>query len=701
MIASSNDTGAPGDGSLFVRGASPDCNPPVRRRRSNDFGIPERTGLLDLGRTYIETQTRLWPELAGTPAVPAMDDSTIAAMAEDFEHRFRNEIAEPFRPAGTPCIWTDLAVAYLRFSAENSNPRSLDQQLLNVLNRARRDNVFVPWPYVLADAAVSGTLSCRRGYTIAKRLMDQRAESGVAWFLIDDLSRMSRDTIESLQLNELAQETGVRVVGVSDGFDSESPHSPILLPVMGSMNAAHVTQLRAKVRRGQDDAFRRGDNLQPPGAGYRLVNVTDAEGNLVLTRKRTIEKKVDIDPVAAEWTRRGAEMIAYEGKSVLDVARLFNEHKVGGKATWSHGRVRKHFARERLVGKEVFHKTKQVTNRQTGKVTVIQLPEKDWLRRDVPHLRILSDELADAVKQKLNLGTESFGSKAKTANKKAHRVDLYPKVLIRPMCGGCGAPMILGRSAEKYQSFRCCNADTGIKGCTNRGYKSARIIDEAVLGVVVARLFTDGFIADLTADVNARLTAMAKQPIPPTNKLEQEIANEDRQLKRLVDRLDKLDDTHLDAVIARANEMGRQLAAKREQLKELQRAGNRPRVESVRNEDVVAALGRLRDLLQGDVGVAAQVLKLLVGDVVIETQHVDGYEKPQMVARFTINAVPALAVLSRGAEASSIDSIWPHLHGSGSPLVQQSSSPSETVVPLPSRRRASRPHASESEEDGG
>ncbi|MFM7033779.1 MAG: hypothetical protein ACKOYJ_01090, partial [Planctomycetia bacterium] len=45
--------------------------------------------------------------------------------------------------------------AYLRFSDENSNPRSLDQQLINVLNRARRDSVFVPWQYVMADAAVN------------------------------------------------------------------------------------------------------------------------------------------------------------------------------------------------------------------------------------------------------------------------------------------------------------------------------------------------------------------------------------------------------------------------------------------------------------------------------------------------------------------------------------------------------------------
>lgn len=152
MIGFNNDAGsAGGDSSSFPApqssGASSSAPAPSRRGRvrSADFGMPERQGLLDLARTYLEVQTRLWPDLAGTAAVPAADAATIAAMADDFERRFRQQHAEAFRPSGTPKAWTDLGVAYLRFSDENSNPRSLDQQLLNVLNRARRDGIFVPW----------------------------------------------------------------------------------------------------------------------------------------------------------------------------------------------------------------------------------------------------------------------------------------------------------------------------------------------------------------------------------------------------------------------------------------------------------------------------------------------------------------------------------------------------------------------------
>jgi len=171
--------------------------------------------------------------------------------------------------------------------------------------------------------------------------------------------------------------------------------------------------VRSKVKRGMADAFRRGDNIQPPGVGYRFVDLKEANGNLVTTHKNTIEKVVEIDPEAADWSRRGVEMIACEGKSAVDVARLFNEHKVRGKQTWPDSRVRQHYGRDKLIGKNVFRKTKQVTDQQTGKKKVITLPTSEWIRRDVPHLRVLSNELAETVKRKLGLGAESFGRKVK------------------------------------------------------------------------------------------------------------------------------------------------------------------------------------------------------------------------------------------------------------------------------------------------
>ena len=132
-----------------------------------------------MARTYLETQARLWPELAGTPAVPTITVAVVEAMADDFERRFRTQSMDIFDPAGLRRVWDAIGLGCVRFSDEGSNPRSLDQQLINVLQRARRDGAFIPWHYICADYAVSGTLACRRGYTVAKMLVERRAETGV------------------------------------------------------------------------------------------------------------------------------------------------------------------------------------------------------------------------------------------------------------------------------------------------------------------------------------------------------------------------------------------------------------------------------------------------------------------------------------------------------------------------------------------
>ena len=119
---------------------------------------------------------------------------------------------------------------------------------------------------------------------------------------------------------------------------------------------------------------------------------------------------------------------------------------------------------------------------------------------------------------------------------------------------------------------------------------------------------------------------------------------------------------------------------------EQQRLNRRPPVKRVKEKDITAALAQLRQLLQSDVGLAAPVLKELVGNVVIEARIVEGEAKPQMFARFTIDALPALAAIEQenqpdGDDATS--SLWAYLRdnldGTAAPAA---GSKVEIVVPL-------------------
>jgi hypothetical protein len=84
------------------------------------------------------------------------------------------------------------------------------------------------------------------------------------------------------------------------------------------------------------------------------------------------------------------------------------------------------------------------------------------------------------------------------------------------------------------------------------------------------------------------------------------------------------------------------------------------------------------------------VLKALVGDVVLEMLQVEGQAKPEMVARFTINAVPALAVLERNGpkdrDAAPV-SVWGSIHASPTAEPATAGGPPEAVFPLTYDRR--------------
>ena len=141
-------------------------------------------------------------------------------------------------------------------------------------------------------------------------------------------------------------------------------------------------------------------------------------------------------------------------------------------------------------------------------------------------------------------------------------------------------------------------------------------------------------------------------------------------------------DAAIKSVIRKIAEMQTDLDGLRGQLVEERRRSQRPPVTRVKEKEVLAELLQLRDVLQSDIGKAAPLLKDLVGDVVLDAQWVEGKRSPEITARFTIDAVPALASLRRGRKAKSDDpaiSIWEFLMLDGW-IIAEKASPARPVV---------------------
>lgn len=620
-----------------------------------DKGLPDDKALLDLARTYLEIQHRLWPGLVGT-LLPAITETAIEELATAFREWFLSGRIGRFQPEIDSPPWLEIGAAYVRYSCDNSNPRSLDQQLRNALERAAQDKVFIPWEHVFADAAVTGTIATRRGYLMAKALIrDKQATLGRVY--IDELGRASRDAIEALKLGRLIEHCRKRLIGVSDGFDSDSPNSKFLLSMYAMLHQWFVDQLRSKVHRGMSDAFDRGGNIRPPSLGYKLVPKLDANGEPIFKENGKLVREKIIDDVGAKCVKEAFRLFAEMHWSPDDIARRFNELKAAGRECWDGGRVRQVLIRETYIGIEYEGKTIRVRDPETERVTVTKRPRAEWKRRLVPHLRIISDELWEKAKERLQECSEAYGHRKKSGQ--PSRTTVYAKTLLRPHCGYCEKELWLGRSG-KYASFVCLNGRDNKKRCKLRTYKAVRQVETAILERLKHEIFTPKYLQQVLAEANHVLTEHANRPVEDTEPLHAEIKQVKAKRDRLVQVLERGSEQGLESIVEQVRRHERSLKELRDQLAEMKSRNVTP-PPPMTMADLEKMLSDLHAVLNQDVAIAAPVLAKLTGPIAITQGEHQGRKGTPWIARFKLDLAAALAAMGCASDCPHHQT-WEYLH---------------------------------------
>ena len=340
-------------------------------------------------------------------SLPDCNDDNVRLLVEDLRCRFLGEPSVLTIDFTTALI---LCVAYLRFSDPGSNPRSLDQQLRNILDRAKKEGHFIPWAYVFADSGVPGTVAQRRGYQQAKMVMEE-ASSQVRCLYIDEVGRMSRDVIETLMLFRVLEAKGRRLIGASDGTDSTIENSKLMLTINASMHEGFIVQLRKKVNRGMKDAFHRKQNIRKPSVAYKLIPKLGSDGMPIVNSKGKVVKDKVINPTTVDEVLNGARRIVDELWSPGRLARYFNEHRVGGKTSWDRESIELMLKCTTHIGIEYEGMTRKVIDPETGKITHVKIPQENWQKREMPHLRIMDDDLFFRIQARLKECSVAFRRK--------------------------------------------------------------------------------------------------------------------------------------------------------------------------------------------------------------------------------------------------------------------------------------------------
>ena len=408
------------------------------------------------------------------------------------------------------------AAIYARFSTDRQNDRSLDDQAR--VAQARADLLDLTVTTIHRDDAVSGStpVAARPG---GARLLADAMAGRFDVLIMEGLDRLSRDQVEQERTVRRLEHRGIRIIGVADGYDSEAAGRKIHRTMRGLINEIYLDDLREKTHRGLAGQLARGGHAGGRAYGYRSVRDGDIS-------------RLEVVPEQAEVIRWIYTRYA-EGWSCQRVAADLNARgvKSGFCGTWAvsalYGSPNKGSGvlnNELYIGRLIWNRSQYVKDPDTGKRTRIDRPRDEWHIEERPELRIVSQSLWLAVRERMARPTRQGGNAGKGARPRS----LFGGLL---KCGICGGAVV----ATSGRHYGCAaRKDRGPAVCA--GVQANRQkVDQRLLYAIREELLSPAAIAELQETVKDVLAARRREAAELAQAARARIAELDSEIARLVD----------------------------------------------------------------------------------------------------------------------------------------------------------------------
>ncbi|MEI2416146.1 recombinase family protein [Orrella sp. JC864] len=484
------------------------------------------------------------------------------------------------------------AAFYGRFSTDRQRETSIEDQ--ERICAARAAALGLDLTIRHSDQGISGStpVAARPG---GKRLLADALAGRFDVLLVEGLDRLSRDMVEQEQTIRRFEHRGIRIIGVSDGYDSVSSARKLHRGMRGLINEVYLDDLRAKTHRGLRGQVDRGFHAGGLSYGYRSV---DADGG----------KRLEVNPEQAGWVRWIFKKYS-EGWSVQRIAHELNRLGVpalrGG--TWAvsaiYGNPRRLAGvlnNELYIGRYIWNRSQWLKDPDTGQRIRVDRPREEWLTREVPELRIVDDATWEAVRERLSLSRTSGGPGKSPP----------PRTLLGGLlrCSLCGGAMV----AINLRMYGCgAHKDRGPAVC--RGTMTPRReTDKRLLDIIREELLSPAALAELQRQVKLMTEAIQRNGRQGRDAAVQRLAHVDAELDRLTDAIARLGFSEALADRLRAAE------AERAKLKRALAESDQPPSQV---QDAVeryrALLRNLESALASDIERARAILLQILGRPVI------------------------------------------------------------------------------------
>ena len=414
------------------------------------------------------------------------------------------------------------AVIYARYSSDTQREASIADQLRLCRERITAEG----WDLVqvFQDRALSGASTLRPGY---QALLAGAREGGFDVVVAEALDRLSRDQEDVAGLFKRLRFAGIRIITLAEGEISE-----LHVGLKGTMNALFLKDLAEKTRRGLRGRVEAGMSGGGNSYGYKVVRRIGTDG-AVVTGER------EIDPGQAEVVQRIFRAYA-AGDSPKRIALTLNAASVPGPrgGAWSSSTLNGNRARgtgilnnELYVGRLTWNRLTYIKDPESGRRRSRSRKESELVATDVPGLRIVDQQLWDAVKaRQANLDRQQAPSdEAKPFWSKQRPRYLFSGLM---HCGACDG----GFSKVSKDHFGCSTArNKGPTACTNLRTIRRDRLESVVLDGLRERLMDPVLFQEFAAAFTAEWNRLQGVTSHDHEARQAELQRARQQIERLID----------------------------------------------------------------------------------------------------------------------------------------------------------------------
>ena len=295
-----------------------------------------------------------------------------------------------------------------------------------------------------ADEGITGTSTKRRD--AFNRMMEDARQGKFQLILTKEVSRFSRNILDTIAYTRELRQLGIGVLFLSDGIHTLDPDAELRLSIMGSIAQEESRRTSSRVKWGQTRQMERGIVF-----GRSLLGYDVKDGNLT------------VNPEGAEVVQLIFQKYGVEKKATGVIARELREagyRTPTGQNQWSNSHIIKILKNEKYVGDLVQKKT-YTPDYLTHAKKANRGQEPLVVLRD-HHQPIIDRQLWDLVQSELKKRCRRTSREGGCSN-----LCLFSGKI---RCGLCGASFVSRRRSRSdgtgYRRWRCGTAvREGRDGC--------------------------------------------------------------------------------------------------------------------------------------------------------------------------------------------------------------------------------------------